>query len=29
MKTNSGWADPRSFGHDKQTELAVGLRTRF
>ena len=29
MKTKNGWADPRSFGKDSQTELAVGLRTRF
>jgi predicted porin len=29
MSTKDGWADPRSFGKDSQTELAIGVRTRF
>jgi predicted porin len=29
MKTKDGWADPRSFGKSSQTEVAIGLRTRF
>ena len=29
MTTKQGWVDPRSFGKASQTELAVGLRTRF
>jgi predicted porin len=29
MKLTDGWKDPRSVGLPKQTELAVGIRTRF
>ena len=29
MKTKDGWADRASFGKSSQTELAIGLRTRF